>query len=85
MKRKLIIYVLATVCLICFTEQLSSENIFKEFNLKLSGGYGAMSVGDLNDFFDNRITLFDTYISFLQEYGIIASRTAPARAASKFK
>ena len=78
MKRKLIIYVLATVCLICFTEQLSSENIFKEFNLKLSGGYGAMSVGDLNDFYDSRINLFDNYMSFLREYGITASRTGEA-------
>lgn len=78
MKRKLIIYVLVTICFICFTGQLSSMDIFKELSLKLSGGYGTMSVGDLNVFFDNRMALFDEYISMAQEYGIIASRTGEA-------
>lgn len=83
MKRKLSIYVFVSICLICFTEQLSSKSIFKEFSLKVSGGYGTMSVGDLNDFFDNRIALFDEYIPFLQEFGIFASRIGEAPALDK--
>ena len=75
MRRKFIICLIVIFCMICFTEQLSSKSILERFSLKLSGGCGNMAVGDLNTYYDSRQNFFDKYISYMQEFGAIGSRT----------
>jgi opacity protein-like surface antigen len=78
MKRKLIVFLLVTICFIITAEQLSAKCIIKEFSLKLSGGHGTMQMGDLNTYYENRSDFFDKYLSFVKDFGIITSRTGDA-------
>ena len=79
MKRKLTIYALMTVALFCFTELSPAQDFIKEFSLKVSGGYGTMSVGDLNDVLGNNVAYFDALLVMMKSVGIDGSRTGDVR------